>query len=368
MTRTRTSFEQRFQEFATAATRWSGSTGVQLAAVSVFPLWLFSGMFLGLEKSWHLVFEPLTAFVPFLMVFLIQRSQNKDSMAVQLKLNELVAAIQGASNRLIDVEDLSEEDLETIPRTLPGARRPGETGDGARKVALHRRGAGAAFAQAQGPAAILAAAAIEHCRRAVSSGIISAQCPVGRSAVAERGRSPWRRAATVSPWRPVPKRQFQPGRVRSSITAPGSSNAGCLPAGAPRAVRLGLLHLRRNTIFAVGDLSCSFVLCATLLPRSPCARCTTRPLTGSATFPGAVAAFLTSPYMLRRQAPFDQLSRPSRCPPHVCRIIMRVGGDYWTASVVAIGRDPRPRNGVRHGIPVLLLSMPPSVGPRGRRF
>lgn len=120
MTRTRSTFEKRFQEFSTAVTRWAGSTGVQLAAVSVFPLWLISGMFLGLEKSWHLVFEPLTAFVPFLMVFLIQRSQNKDSMAVQLKLNELVAAIQGASNRLIDVEGLSEEDLETIHEHYQG--------------------------------------------------------------------------------------------------------------------------------------------------------------------------------------------------------------------------------------------------------
>ena len=114
MTRAQSTFEERCQQFATAVTRWTGSTAVQLTAVSVFPLWLISGMFFGLEKSWHLVFEPLTSFVPFLMVFLIQRSQNKDSMAVQLKLNELVAAVQGASNRLIDVEDLSEEDLKTI--------------------------------------------------------------------------------------------------------------------------------------------------------------------------------------------------------------------------------------------------------------
>lgn len=120
MTRTRSNFEKRCQEFSTAATRWAGSSSVQLAAVSVFPLWLISGMIFGLEKSWHLVFEPLTSFVPFLMVFLIQRSQNKDSMAVQLKLNELVAAVQGASNRLIDVEDLSEEDLKTIHEHYQG--------------------------------------------------------------------------------------------------------------------------------------------------------------------------------------------------------------------------------------------------------
>ena len=120
MTRTRSTFEKRCQEFSSAATRWAGSSSVQLAAVSVFPLWLISGIFFGLEKSWHLVFEPLTSFVPFLMVFLIQRSQNKDSMAVQLKLNELVAAVHGASNRLIDIEGLSEEDLETIHRHYQG--------------------------------------------------------------------------------------------------------------------------------------------------------------------------------------------------------------------------------------------------------
>ena len=120
MTRTRSTFERRCEEISTRATRWAGSTAVQLAAVSVLPLWLLSGMIFGLERSWHAVFEPVTAFVPFLMVFLIQRSQNKDSMAVQLKLNELVAAVQGASNRLIDVEGLSEDDLKTIHEHYQG--------------------------------------------------------------------------------------------------------------------------------------------------------------------------------------------------------------------------------------------------------
>ena len=57
-----------------------------------------------------------TTIVTFLMVFLIQRTQNKDSLAVQLKLNEIVAALQGASNRLVNVEELSEEDLSTLHR------------------------------------------------------------------------------------------------------------------------------------------------------------------------------------------------------------------------------------------------------------
>lgn len=114
MTRTRMSFSERCENFSSAATRWSGSTVAQMAALLTLALWLIAGPIVGFEKSWHLVFEPVTGFVPFLMVFLLQRSQNKDTMAVQLKLNELVAALEGASNRLIDVEDLSEDDLKLI--------------------------------------------------------------------------------------------------------------------------------------------------------------------------------------------------------------------------------------------------------------
>lgn len=114
MTRKRLSFSERAEGFSSAATIWAGSTGAQVAALATAALWLVGGPWFGMERSWHLVFEPVTSFVPFLMVFLIQRSQNKDSMAVQLKLNELVAALQGASNGLIDVEDLSEEELKVI--------------------------------------------------------------------------------------------------------------------------------------------------------------------------------------------------------------------------------------------------------------
>ena len=110
----RLSFNERCEKFSTASTAWAGSTAAQLFAVSLPVIWLLSGAFVSLEDSWHLVFEPITAFIPLIMVFLIQRSQNKDLLAVQLKLNEVVAAIQGANNRLIDVEDLSEQDLEVL--------------------------------------------------------------------------------------------------------------------------------------------------------------------------------------------------------------------------------------------------------------
>jgi low affinity Fe/Cu permease len=69
------------------------------------------GPVFGFSETWQLVINTGTTIVTFLMVFLIQRTQNKDALAIHLKLNELVAAIQGASNRLIDVESLSEREL-----------------------------------------------------------------------------------------------------------------------------------------------------------------------------------------------------------------------------------------------------------------
>jgi low affinity Fe/Cu permease len=77
-------------------------------------VWAITGPFFGWSDTWQLVINTGTTIVTFLMVFLIQRTQNKDGMATQLKLNELVAAVQGASNRLIDIEDLSEAELRTL--------------------------------------------------------------------------------------------------------------------------------------------------------------------------------------------------------------------------------------------------------------
>ena len=100
--------------FATWATEWTGSTTAFLCAVAVILIWIVTGPLFHYSDTWQLVINTGTTIVTFLMVFLIQRSQNKDTLAVQLKLNELVAAIEGASNRLISVEDLSEEDLKVL--------------------------------------------------------------------------------------------------------------------------------------------------------------------------------------------------------------------------------------------------------------
>jgi low affinity Fe/Cu permease len=93
---------------------WAGSSWAFAAAVLVIVAWLITGPLFHFSDTWQLVINTGTTIVTFLMVFLIQRTQNKDALAVQLKLNEIVAAIQGASNRLIDVEDLNEEELERL--------------------------------------------------------------------------------------------------------------------------------------------------------------------------------------------------------------------------------------------------------------
>ncbi len=95
-------------------TEWTGSTYGIATAAAIILVWMISGPVFGFSDTWQLVINTGTTIVTFLMVFLLQRSQNKDSLALQLKLNELVAALQGASNRLIDVEDLTEEELRTL--------------------------------------------------------------------------------------------------------------------------------------------------------------------------------------------------------------------------------------------------------------
>ena len=83
-------------------------------ALLVIIIWALTGPLFGFGDTWQLVINTSTTIVTFLMVFLIQQTQNKDSKAVELKLNELVAATKGASNRLIDVENLSEEELDVL--------------------------------------------------------------------------------------------------------------------------------------------------------------------------------------------------------------------------------------------------------------
>ena len=102
------------ERFSTAVTNWTGSTSAFILAAGTILVWALTGPFFHYSDTWQLVINTGTTIVTFLMVFLIQRSQNKDSLATQLKLNELVAAMKGASNRLIDIEDLSETELRVL--------------------------------------------------------------------------------------------------------------------------------------------------------------------------------------------------------------------------------------------------------------
>ena len=103
-----------FERLALAITQVVGSAKAFAVALGIIVAWALTGPFFGFSDTWQLVINTGTTIVTFLMVFLIQQSQNKDSLAIQLKLNELVAALEGSSNRLIDVESLSAHDLQVL--------------------------------------------------------------------------------------------------------------------------------------------------------------------------------------------------------------------------------------------------------------
>ncbi len=102
------------ERFSQKATRATGTSSAFIIALSVIVVWGFTGPLFNFSNTWQLVINTGTTIVTFLMVFLIQRTQNKDALAIHLKLNEIVAALQGASNRLIDVEDLTEQEIQTL--------------------------------------------------------------------------------------------------------------------------------------------------------------------------------------------------------------------------------------------------------------
>jgi len=105
-----------FDNFSTAVTKATGSSWSFILAAFFIVGWGLSGPLFHFSDTWQLVINTATSVITFLMVFIIQQSQNKDTMALQLKLNELIAANAKASNRLIDVEDLTDEELQRLKR------------------------------------------------------------------------------------------------------------------------------------------------------------------------------------------------------------------------------------------------------------
>lgn len=104
-------FSRLFDKIATKITRLAGSPVSSILAVLIVLVWLVSGPVFGFSDTWQLVINTGTTIITFIMVFIIQQSQNKDTTAIQLKLNELIACEKKASNRLISVEDLTEDEL-----------------------------------------------------------------------------------------------------------------------------------------------------------------------------------------------------------------------------------------------------------------
>ena len=112
--RKRNKISEALEVFSLKATKATGTSKAFILALTVLVIWALSGPFFNFSDTWQLVINTGTTIVTFLMVFLIQRTQNKDALAIHLKLNEIVAALEGASNRLIDVEDLTEDEIETL--------------------------------------------------------------------------------------------------------------------------------------------------------------------------------------------------------------------------------------------------------------
>ncbi|RYE59253.1 MAG: low affinity iron permease family protein [Sphingobacteriales bacterium] len=105
-----------FERFANAATKFTGSSVAFISASLIVIAWAITGPIFDFSETWQLVINTGTTIITFLMVFLIQKAQNKDSKAIQLKLNELIAASRFASNRMVDIEDLTEAELDQLHR------------------------------------------------------------------------------------------------------------------------------------------------------------------------------------------------------------------------------------------------------------
>lgn len=103
-----------FEKFSNTITSWAGSSYAFSGAFLIVVVWAACGPLFDFSETWQLVINTGTTIITFLMVFLIQKSQNKDSKAIQLKLNELIAADERTSNRMVDLEDMTEEELDKL--------------------------------------------------------------------------------------------------------------------------------------------------------------------------------------------------------------------------------------------------------------
>jgi low affinity Fe/Cu permease len=111
-------FSSTFSQFSHAVAHAAGTPTAFLLAVATIIVWAVSGPLFGYSDTWQLVINTGTTIVTFLMVFLIQNTQNRDTLALQLKLSELIIAMKDAENRIATIEDLPEEELEQLHKEL----------------------------------------------------------------------------------------------------------------------------------------------------------------------------------------------------------------------------------------------------------
>ena len=119
---TQASFSTRFGRIANKVSNATGSAWASSAAILIILMWIVTGPIFGFSDTWQLVINTGTSVVTFLMVFLIQNTQNRDAKATQLKLDELIRAVGDARNELIDAENESEEKIEREKRAIAGEK------------------------------------------------------------------------------------------------------------------------------------------------------------------------------------------------------------------------------------------------------
>ena len=118
-----------FEKLSSTVTKKAGSTPAFVIALSIIIVWLVTGPVFNYSDTWQLVVNTATTILTFLMVFLIQNTQNRDGKAIHLKLDELIRAQKSARNQLVDLEDLSDEELNLLQKQFQDLRQKAEQGN-----------------------------------------------------------------------------------------------------------------------------------------------------------------------------------------------------------------------------------------------